>query len=186
MSDQTSALDGPDSFAVRRVVTGHDPRGKAVVIEDGPSDDVLVIKDAHVSISDMWQLSALPTDIDSWERRDSSSPMAIGPIPGGLHFRVLRFDPAPAEFVLDAEAAFADMGSAGAHVRGARHPAMHRTDTVDLGVVISGSITLMLDDADVTLSEGDVIVQRGTIHAWENRSDAPCVMAIVVTDASRS
>jgi quercetin dioxygenase-like cupin family protein len=62
------------------------------------------------------------------------------------------------------------MGSAEAHVAQARHPAMHRTDTVDFGIVISGTITLLLDEDDVTLSAGDIVIQRGTNQAGSLRS----------------
>lgn len=169
--------------AVRRVVTGHDPTGKAVVVADGPSEDVLIIDAARVAIADIWKLSSVPTRIDAWEKRDPSAPMAIGPVVGGLNFRVLQFDPLPANAVIDAETVFADMGSADAYVGHARHPAMHRTDTVDFGIVISGSVTLLLDEDDVALSAGDIVIQRGTNHAWENRGDEPCLMAVMVVDA---
>jgi mannose-6-phosphate isomerase-like protein (cupin superfamily) len=170
--------------AVRRVVTGHDSSGKAVVAADGPSEDVQILESARVAIADMWQLSSVPTHIDAWEKRDPGAPMGIGPVAGGVNFRVLQFDPLPADAVIDAETVFADMGSADAHVAQARHPAMHRTDTVDFGIVISGSITLLLDEDDVTLSAGDIVIQRGTNHAWENRSGEPCSMAVMVVDAT--
>ncbi|MTD53680.1 cupin domain-containing protein [Amycolatopsis pithecellobii] len=169
--------------AVRRVVTGHDSAGRAVVVADGPSEDVLLIDTARVAIADMWTLTSVPTSIDAWEKRDLGTPMAIGPVVGGLNFRVLQFDPLPADAVIDAKAAFSEMGSADAHVGDARHPAMHRTDTVDFGIVISGSITLLLDEEDVTLTAGDIVIQRGTNHAWENRGDEPCLMAVMVVDA---
>jgi mannose-6-phosphate isomerase-like protein (cupin superfamily) len=170
--------------AVRRVVTGHDPTGKAVVAADGPSEDVYIIEAARVAIADMWQLSSVPTHVGAWEKRDPAVPMAIGPVSGGVNFRVLQFDPLPADAVIDAPTVFADMGSADAHVAQARHPAMHRTDTVDFGIVISGTITLLLDEDDVSLSAGDIVIQRGTNHAWENRSGEPCSMAVIVVDAT--
>src|SRR2546430_17622512 len=79
--------------------------------------------------------------------------------------------------------AFAAMGATGAVVAGARHPYMHRTDTVDYAVVLRGSITMLLDDEDVELSDGDVVIQNGTNHAWANRGHAPCLMAFVLIDA---
>ncbi len=64
----------------------------------------------------------------------------------------------------------------------ARHPGMHRTDTLDYVLVLSGQCTLVLDAADVELRQGDCIVQRATSHAWVNRSDAPCLLAVVLID----
>jgi mannose-6-phosphate isomerase-like protein (cupin superfamily) len=168
--------------AIRRVVTGHDKSGKAVVVADGPSEDIMTINAARVSIADIWQLSKVPTSTNAWEKRDPSAPMAIGPVSGGLNLRVLQFDPSPAE--INAEEAFAEMGSVDAHVANARHPGMHQTETVDFGIVISGTLTLLLDEDDVTVSAGDVVIQRGTNHAWENRGDEPCLMAVMVIDAS--
>jgi len=168
---------------VRRIVTGHSPAGKAVVVADGPSEDVQIINEARVAIADIWSVSSVPTQIDAWHKRDPSGPMGINSVVGGLSLRVLQFDPLSADAIADAEAAFADLGSTGAHVANARHPAMHRTDTVDFGIVISGSLTLLLDEDDVTLTAGDIVIQRGTNHAWENRGDEPCLMAVVVVDA---
>jgi mannose-6-phosphate isomerase-like protein (cupin superfamily) len=184
MSTASNETEPMEPRVVRRVVTGHDPTGKAVVVADGPSEDVAIVDAARVAITDMWQLSSVPTHIDTWEKRDSNAPMEIRRA-GGLTFRVLQFDPFRADAINDAETAFTDLaGSTDAHVGNARHPMMHRTDTVDFGIVISGSITLLLDEKDVTLSAGDIVIQRGTNHAWENRGDEPCLMAFIVVDAA--
>jgi quercetin dioxygenase-like cupin family protein len=66
--------------------------------------------------------------------------------------------------------------------RGGRHPLMHRTETVDYAVVLDGEIYLLLDDADIKLSAGDVVIQRGTNHAWSNRSGKPVRMLYVLID----
>ena len=66
--------------------------------------------------------------------------------------------------------------------RGGRHPLMHRTETVDYAVVLEGEITLILDDGDVSLKAGDVVIQRGTSHAWSNRSGKPVKMLYVLID----
>ncbi|HET7597649.1 MAG TPA: cupin domain-containing protein, partial [Burkholderiales bacterium] len=65
---------------------------------------------------------------------------------------------------------------------GGRHPFMHRTETIDYAVVLEGEIVLLLDDEDVPLKAGDVVIQRGTHHAWSNRSDKPCRMLYVLID----
>lgn len=170
---------------IRRVVTGHDSAGKAVVVADGPSNDVQILPAVGVAIADIWAVSNVPTQIDAWEKRDPNAPMGIDSGVGGLNLRVLQFDPLPAGAITDAESTFADLGSAGAHVANARHPAMHRTDSVDFGIIISGSLTLLLDEEDVMLNAGDVVIQRGTNHAWENRGTTPCLVAIVAVDAEK-
>jgi uncharacterized cupin superfamily protein len=79
---------------------------------------------------------------------------------------------------------FRSMGNEGASTygRGGRHPLMHRTETVDYAVVLEGEVTLVLDDSDVTLKAGDVAIQRGRNHAWNNRSDQPCRILFVLID----
>jgi uncharacterized cupin superfamily protein len=78
------------------------------------------------------------------------------------------------------------MGNEGAATfgRGGRHPMMHRTETIDYAVVLEGRVTLVLDDHDVELEAGDVVIQCGTNHAWSNRSDKPCRMLYVLIDGS--
>jgi uncharacterized cupin superfamily protein len=78
------------------------------------------------------------------------------------------------------------MGNEGASTfgRGGRHPFMHRTETLDYAVVLAGEIDLLLDDEDVHLKAGDVVIQRGTNHAWSNRSDKPCRMLYILIDGA--
>jgi uncharacterized cupin superfamily protein len=86
-----------------------------------------------------------------------------------------------------AKAAFAAVGTAQASTwRPGKHPMMHRTETVDYGIVLEGEIVLILDDAEVPLKAGDVVVQRGTDHAWANRSDQPARMAFILLDGAFS
>ena len=79
---------------------------------------------------------------------------------------------------------FEGLGNAAAstHGKGGRHPMMHRTETIDYAIVLSGEITMLLDDSEVLLKAGDVLVQVGTNHAWSNRSHKPCVIAFVLVD----
>ena len=87
---------------------------------------------------------------------------------------------------LDGKSAFAEMGAAANIVEGARHPFMHRTDSVDYAVILSGEIIMLLDEDEVHLSAGDVVVQRGTNHAWSNRGTEPCVIAFILIDGITS
>jgi len=175
-----------DIRPIRRVVTGHDAQGRAVVVMDGPAARVLHRPTRPgVALTDLWATSDPPStrvDGDPVDR-----PVVLHPPRGGTVFRLVQFDPEDPEALTGADgvAAFADMGAAGAVVASARHPYMHRTDTVDYAVVLAGSITMVLDDEDVELSAGDVVIQNGTSHAWANRGEAPCLIAFVLIDAGR-
>jgi mannose-6-phosphate isomerase-like protein (cupin superfamily) len=174
-----------DIRPVRRVVTGHDAQGRAVVAMDGPAPNVLHRPSRPgVALTDLWATSDPPTaraDGDPVDR-----PVVLPPPPGGTVFRIVQFDPEDPRALAraDGRAAFADLGAAGHAVASQRHPYMHRTDTVDYAVVLRGSITMLLDDEDVELSAGDVVIQNGTNHAWSNRGQAPCLMAFVLVDAT--
>jgi mannose-6-phosphate isomerase-like protein (cupin superfamily) len=173
-----------DIRPIRRVVTGHNAQGRAVVVMDGPAASVLHRPSRPgVALTDLWATDDRPAarvDGDPVDR-----PVVLHPPRGGTVFRLVQFDPEDPEALAGADgaAAFAAMGAAGAVVASARHPYMHRTDTVDYAVVLEGSITMLLDDEDVELSAGDVVIQNGTNHAWANRGPAPCLIAFVLIDA---
>lgn len=174
---------------VRRVVTGHDAGGKAIVIADGlaPAVRTNPLRPGHVSV-DLWKTAATPAILQAEEPDPTLGPKQIHPPFGGTVIRISEIAPeTEAIRSLDAEKArevFRAMGNEGASTagRGGRHPFMHRTETIDYAVVLEGEIVLLLDDADVPLKAGDVVIQRGTNHAWSNRSDKPCRMLYVLID----
>jgi quercetin dioxygenase-like cupin family protein len=174
---------------VRRVVTGHDAGGKAVVLSDGPAPFVHVnALDPEWYSTDIWRTGETPARIVRAAVEPTLGPRRQLPQRRGTVLRINHFPPEN-ETVrkMDADAsrrAFAALGNerAATFGRGGRHPLMHRTETIDYAIVLSGEITMVLDDADVTLRAGDVVVQCGTNHAWSNRSNAPCVVAFVLID----
>jgi mannose-6-phosphate isomerase-like protein (cupin superfamily) len=173
-----------DIQPVRRVVTGHDAQGRAVVVMDGPAASVLNRPSRPgVALTNLWATRDTPATRTDHDPVDG--PVVLPPPPGGTVFRIVQFDPEDPEALAraDGTAAFADLGAAGNAVASRRHPYMHRTDTVDYAVVLQGSITMLLDDEDVELSAGDVVIQNGTNHAWANRGQAPCLIAFVLIDA---
>jgi len=148
----------------RRVVTGHDARGKSVVISDGappqnhPMQGAAVGADFH----EMWSEADPVPEIGSAAGREPNErPYTIMP-PAGHLLRILDVYPLK---------------------DGGRRTVMHRTRTVDYVVVVEGELTLILEDSEVTLKPGDVVVQRGTDHAWENRSDTMARAAFFHIDA---
>jgi mannose-6-phosphate isomerase-like protein (cupin superfamily) len=173
-----------DVTGIRRVVTGHDADGKAIVVRDGRAANTFISPARpHVALTDLWAAPAAGTEMDQ-DVDPVDRPLLLHPPEGGTVFRIVQFDPEdPAQLAqADGTRAFAGMGAGGDVVASARHPYMHRTETIDYAVVLSGSITMMLDEQDVQLQAGDVVVQDGTNHAWSNRTTEPCRIAFVLVD----
>ena len=162
---------------VRRVVTGHDENGKSIVISDGlaPAVKTNPLRPDHRS-SDIWKTHASPVPIFAAEVDPTLGPRTIHPPPHGTVIRIAEITPESEEIRnLTPEQArefFKGSGNeaASTYERGGRHPMMHRTETIDYAVILDGEITLLLDDEDVELKTGDVVIQRGINHAWSNRS----------------
>jgi quercetin dioxygenase-like cupin family protein len=174
---------------VRRVVTGHDADGKAIVFSDGPAPFVHVnAVNPEWYSTDIWRTKETPARIATVAAEPTLGPRRQLPDKRGTVLRINHFPPEnEAVRQMDPQAsraAFAALGNeqAATFGRGGRHPLMHRTETIDYAIVLSGQITMVLDDVDVELGAGDIVVQCGTNHAWSNRSDAPCVVAFVLID----
>jgi len=174
---------------IRRVVTGHDKDGKAVVISDGaaPAVHSNPLRPGHIS-SDIWRTSAAPVPLMREEPDPTTGPRRLHPGPRGTVFRISEVAPeTDAIRNLTPEKAreiFRAVGNEAASTfgRGGHHPLMHRTETVDYAVVLDGEIYLVLDETEVKLNTGDVVIQRGTNHAWSNRSGKPVRMLYVLID----
>jgi quercetin dioxygenase-like cupin family protein len=143
------------TFEVRRVITGHDATGRAIVKIDGIVENSFVGRPG-ATVHPVWATEGFPVDNDGQE--DAGLRKTGTTLPNGTIFRVIEFAPGVA----------------------ARN---HRTDSIDYGIVLSGEIDMELDGSSVHLKAGDVLVQRGTIHNWSNRGTAPCVIAIVLIAA---
>jgi mannose-6-phosphate isomerase-like protein (cupin superfamily) len=151
----------------RRVVTGHDANGKSVVLSDGtpPQHHPMRGKEVGADFYEMWNTTQVVPQLTSVEDREPSErDFTIMPVAGHL-LRIIDIYP-PKD--------------------GGKRTVMHRTRTLDYVVVIEGEVVLVLDDSEVTLKKGDVVVQRGTDHAWENRSDKTARMAFFHIDAQFS
>src|SRR6266404_3011770 len=141
---------------VRRVVTGHDGSGKATVAIDEISRDVVSYRPG-ATIANIWSTAGFP--VDNGSAADGAKEITATTRDNGTVFRVIEYAPGVA-------------------------PRNHRTNSIDYAVVLSGEIDMELDEGRVvTLRAGDVLVQRGTIHNWVNRSNAPCVVVFVLIDA---
>ncbi len=175
---------------IRRVVTGHDRHGKAVVLSDGPvpvthSNPMRPGQLSH----EVWKTGAMPVPIAADEPEPTAGKRQLHPAPMGTNLRISEVPP-ESDTVRNltpeqARAAFRASGAEDASTwgRGGRHPLMHRTETVDYAVVLDGEITMLLDEGEVNLKAGDVVIQRGTNHAWSNRSGKVVKMLYVLMDA---
>lgn len=174
---------------IRRVVTGHDARGKAVVISDGPSPFVHVNpRDPDNTSTDLWRTGETPAPIAAHPAEPTLGPRRQLPQKRGTVVRINQVPPESEDTRAmtpeDSRRAFGALGNEKAALwgKGGRHPLMHRTETIDYAIILEGEITMVLDDEDVLLKAGDVVVQCGTSHAWSNRSQAPCTIAFVLID----
>jgi len=149
--------------APRRVVTGHTPDGVSVVLSDGPVPVSRELPEDGVSFHEVWNTEGAPVRITPTEPEPTGTRLAVPPPPRGTRIRVNEFAPGHLD------------------ERGLQSP-VHRTASVDYGIVLEGEITLVLDDSEVTLRSGDVVVQRGTDHAWANRGDVPARVVFVLVD----
>lgn len=143
----------------RRIVTGHDSLGRAVFVADGPTPNVWEAPDGG-PVYELWQHAGTPDNsgdfVDPILGRQSFTPPA-----GGSVLRIVDFAPRSSDDVV--------------HV--------HRTASLDYCYVIEGSIVAMLDDDEITLTKGDVLIQRGTNHGWRNDSGSTCTVLFVLVDA---
>jgi len=177
---------------IRRVITAIDADGKSYFSEDNTAHVQTNPARPGMSSSHVWATSRLPVPFDDPDQ--SQEAKGIMPPPGGTALRVIDYppeprDPAERELAYQAtrervKAAIGTDPEPGAvrHPE-ARHPGMHETHTIDYVIVLSGEIWSIMDKGEKLLKAGDVLIQRGTNHAWSNRSDEPCRVAFVLVEA---
>ncbi|MDB5406481.1 MAG: cupin domain protein [Rhodospirillales bacterium] len=173
------------SRSLRRIVTGHDESGKAIVVFDDDVPNKVMRPETGIVANWVWISASTPADI-TLAADTSSERRGLNPPPGGSIFRIVDFPPtAGGEENLDHHAISSSLGldQSSSKRRPATHPLMHFTETLDYAIVMSGEIDMMLDDSTVHLKAGDVIVQQATNHAWINRGTEPCRIAFVLIDA---
>jgi len=174
--------------AIRRVITGHDANGKAVVTANTPVPTVVEIEAIPGTVfHEIWQTLATPAPIGNGADPTLGA-LVLPPPKHGTRIRFVDIPPDTQEFLergaARMQAAFTQIGDAKASTvdQHSPHPLMHRTESVDYGVVIAGEVVLILDDSEVALKTGDVVIQRGTNHAWANRTSEMCRMLFILVD----
>jgi hypothetical protein len=174
----------PNARSVRRVVTGHDAEGRSIVLFDSAAPNVKGRAQGNASTL-LWVTDESPADVSGTADR-AAREIGVPPPRGGTIFRLAEFPPSSGgEDLLDHATVLRDFGIGDDVLPGhpPRHPLVHRTRTIDYVVVLEGEIHLLLDQAEVRLSAGDVVVQQGTNHAWFNRGPGRCRLAMVFIDA---
>ncbi len=174
------------SSPIRRVVTGKDATGKAIAMIDAVATTVLRREELGITNTLLWVTDSVPADLSNQEDMANKKVGVVAP-PGGTIFRVVEFAP-EREVKADYETRLRIFQGIGVAPEGdargkPRNAAMHRTKTIDYALILSGEIDMLLDDSEVHLKAGDVVIQRGTNHAWVNRGNQPCQVAFVMVDA---
>ncbi|MEJ8853229.1 cupin domain-containing protein [Variovorax robiniae] len=173
---------------IHRVVTGHDAGGRAVVSSQGPLPTVVEIASIPGTVfHEVWSTAGNPAPVDNGAD-PTTGPIVLPPPKAGTRIRFVDIPPDTEELLSHGAArmkdAFTQIGDVHASTvkDDSPHPLMHRTESVDYGIVIEGELTLVLDDSEVPLKAGSVVVQRGTNHAWANRSGKPCRILFILVD----
>jgi hypothetical protein len=172
------------ALSSRRVVTGHDRNGKAVILSD-TTPAVTVRPGTGTRSQQMWITDQTPaeevTAADPTGKIKGTNPPMTGSI-----FRILEIPPEssyPKRTEADADAHRKSTGVEVGPLGKGKHPGMHRTRSIDYALILKGEIDILLDDSEVHCREGDVLIQQGTNHAWANRSNAPCTIAFILIGA---
>lgn len=186
MSHQAPAGTFTPTLKTRRVVTGHDADGRSVILSDGICPVSVAIWHDDFVVTDAWRVSSLPADNGAFV--EPCVKMELEAAPTGNVVRIVQFPPDRAYLKdVNVSSGFDALGSTGsiaeAGYEGAPHPLMHQTRTVDYIIVISGEVYAVMERGEVLLRQGDVMIQRGTNHAWSNRSDRPCMIVAVLNGA---
>lgn len=175
---------------LHRVVMGHDENGNANVVPDSPLSTVRELANIPGTVfHEVWNTVGTPAIVDNGadptvSKLEMSAPAA------GTRIRFADIPPDGEDFLTHGaesmKAAFSEVGDVAASTvkEDSPHPLMHCTESFDYGIVIEGTMTLVLDNGEVELRPGSVVVQRGTNHAWANRSGKACRMLFILIDAT--
>jgi mannose-6-phosphate isomerase-like protein (cupin superfamily) len=173
---------------IRRVVTGDDIKGRSRIIEDAAATAVRTVdgRPGYRAVN-VWRTEQSPAKINAAD--STANHQGILPPKNGTILRIIDFPPEPSDRQKLQEMLDSTFGGIyrDAHHdrRPGVHPGMHRTETVDYAIVLEGEIYAVMDEGETLLRAGDVLIQRGTNHAWANRSDRTARIAFVLIDGQR-
>jgi hypothetical protein len=167
----------------RRIVTGHDAQRRSRIASDAPPTRIFDdLGEEGLVFHEVWNTRQTPAILDCDDAEPFEDRLMLAPPVGGTRIRMLDIPPEQAG--ADFDAVFDAIGGSDAHVgkTSDRHASFHRTRSIDYGIVLSGEITLMMDEGETIARAGDIIIQRGTNHGWINRSATSCRMAFILID----
>ena len=173
---------------IRRIVTGDDAKGNSRIVEDAPASAVRNVpaRPGYRAVN-VWRTEQTPAKINAVDTIHNHQ--GILPPRNGTILRIIDFPPEPrdeGELRRQLDSTFGGIYRDAAHDRRpGKHPGMHRTETVDYAIVLEGEIWAVLDERETLMRAGDVLIQRGTNHAWANRSDRTARIAFVLIDGER-
>lgn len=178
MADLGKAIEGvqlkDDVLRIRRIVTGHDRNGTAIFVEDKLCPNRFALGGCeNFGVCEMWRQTETPADNDGEYVDTAAGNFNINPGENGNVFRIMQFPP-------DGELGMKEDGVT------PEPPMMHRTASLDYAVILEGEVWAVIDGGETLMKKGDVLIQRGTIHAWSNRSDKPCTILFVLSNAKRA
>jgi Cupin domain len=179
-------MAGEAQRIIRRVVTEEDASGRAHIVEDRRVPALSVPERPGYNVSNIWVTGDTPAPIGAPD--SIAGHKGVLPPPRGTVLRVIDYPPEvsdPAERRRQLAATFGTLYPDAEHRIDDKHPGMHRTETVDYAIVLEGEIVAMLDDSETVLRAGDILIQRGTNHAWANRSGKPARICFVLIDGKR-
>ena len=173
---------------IRRIVTGHDAEGRSCIVEDSPTPAIkLVPERPGYRVSNLWRTIGAPAPIDAPDTIIEHQ--GVAPPQNGTVIRIIDIPPEaadPIERKRQAAATFGKLFADADHrLEDRRHPGMHVTESVDYAVVLEGELTALLDKDETVMRVGDVLIQRGTNHAWANRSGKPARILFVLVAGAR-
>ena len=180
-------MDKPVLRRPRRIITGHDAEGRSIFLQDGPAPNLIQPEHSpNVGMFNLWRVMSMPAD-NAGDTDTASADAAITLVPpdGGITFRIMEFPPDKERNYTAQKEVFKAYGNPETISQGnQRHPGFHKTRSVDFAIVLEGEIWALMDVGETLMQQGDVLVQRGTNHAWSNRSAKAARVAFILVSAS--
>ncbi len=170
-------------FEVRRVVTANDESGRSYILFDSPAATVAEQFGRGLTFHELWETDGPLASNDGTEDA-GARPVRHHPPEGGTRFRIVELMPQEEQSARAVADDFERIDAAGIQVEGSADPTMHRNESVDYNIILSGEVVAVTDRDETLLRPGDVLIQRGTAHTWHNRGNVPCVFASVMVSAA--
>jgi len=170
---------------IRRIVTGHNAVGKSIIAQDGMATSILELPAAPgLRVTDLWETTTSPADLSS-DADPVARPVHLEPASTGTICRIVEFPP---DAVMnrggDSRKVFDSLGASHTMDTSSTTPGMHKTASVDYAIVLSGEVWAVMDEGETLMKAGDVLIQRGTNHAWSNRSNTSAMIAFILVGAT--